>query len=179
MTGLEFRILYFLQELRTPWLDSVMLFVTSLSNSGKIWIALAVVFLLFKRSRRIGIAMLISVRLGYLVGNIGMKNLIERQRPCWMDPAVQLLIEQPGDFSFPSGHAIVAFGGAVSIWLRNHRWGNAALALAMLTAFSRLYLFVHFPTDVLAGSLLGAGIALMVYRVICFFENRYKSGETG
>lgn len=162
--GVEFGILYFLQTLHRPWLDAVMVFVTSLSNHGQIWIVLAVVFLCFRKTRTLGVGMLISMLLGYLLGNVLLKNLIARPRPCWMDPSVRLLVKTPLDFSFPSGHSLIAFEGAVSIRLWNKRWGRAALLLAVLTAFSRLYLFVHFPTDVLAGSLMGAGIALLVYR---------------
>lgn len=164
MGGTEFGILYFLQTLHRPWLDGVMVCVTSLSNHGMIWIVLAFTLFCFKRTRSMGIGMMISIILGYLIGNIFLKELFARPRPCWLDPSVQLLVKNPLDFSFPSGHSMIAFEGAVSIWLRNRKWGAAALFLAVLTAFSRLYLFVHFPTDVLAGSLLGAVIALLVYK---------------
>ena len=92
------------------------------------------------------------------------KNIAARQRPCWLDPSVELLVPVPKDFSFPSGHSLVSFEGAVCIFLFNRKWGIPALMLAVLTAFSRLYLFVHFPTDVLAGIVMGTVIAWSVVR---------------
>ena len=93
-----------------------------------------------------------------------LKNIAARQRPCWLDPSVELLVAVPKDFSFPSGHSLVSFEGAVCIFLFNRKWGIPALMLAVLTAFSRLYLFVHFPTDVLAGIVMGTVIAWSVVR---------------
>ena len=106
--------------------------------------------------------MLVSIVIGAVIGNLILKNLIARDRPCWIDSQVVLLIENPKDYSFPSGHTLVSFEGAVSILLKNKRWGIAALVLACLIACSRLYLFVHFPTDVLFGAALGTVIAVLV-----------------
>ena len=108
--------------------------------------------------------MLISIAAGFLLGNVMLKNIAARQRPCWLDPSVELLVPVPKDFSFPSGHSLVSFEGAVCIFLFNRKWGIPALMLAVLTAFSRLYLFVHFPTDVLAGIVMGTVIAWSVVR---------------
>lgn len=170
----EFGILYYLQTLHTPWLDPFMVFISSICDHGEIWIAIAAVLLCFKRTRIIGIAMVLSMLTGYLLGNMWMKNFFGRQRPCWIDPSVQLLVRNPADFSFPSGHSLISFEGAVSIWLRNKKWGAAALVPAVLIAFSRLYLFVHFPSDVLVGSFMGTGIALVVYRVMQKLEGRMR-----
>ena len=109
-----------------------------------------------------GLSVLVSIVIGAVIGNLILKNLIARERPCWIDSQVVLLIENPKDFSFPSGHTMVSFEGAVSILMKNRRWGIAALALACLIAFSRLYLFVHFPTDILFGAALGTAIAAFV-----------------
>ena len=111
-----------------------------------------------------GGCMLISIGIGFLLGNVALKNMVARQRPCWLDPSVGLLVQVPRDFSFPSGHSMVGFEGAVSIFMFNRKWGIPALMLAVLIAFSRLYLFVHFPTDVLAGAVLGTVIAWCVAR---------------
>ena len=108
--------------------------------------------------------MLISIAAGFLLGNVMLKNIAARQRPCWLDPSVELLVPVPKDFSFPSGHSLVSFEGAVCIFLFNRKWGIPALMLAVLIAFSRLYLFVHFPTDVLAGIIMGTVIAWSVVR---------------
>ena len=138
-----------------PWLDAVMILITSLGNGGFVWVALGVLLLCFKKTRRMGMAMAISLVLGLLVGNVCIKNLVARSRPCWIRPEVEMLISVPKDFSFPSGHTMASFEGAMSIWYSHKKWGVAALILAGLIACSRMYLFVHFPTDILVGLLLG------------------------
>lgn len=162
----EFQILYFLQELHIPWLDSAMVFFSSLANHGEIWLVIGLAFLCFARTRKIGIAMLISITLSFIAGNLILKNLIVRPRPCWIDNSIELLILNPGDYSFPSGHTLVGFTSSVSIFLQQRKWGAAAFILASIIAFSRLYLFVHFPTDILGGIVLGTVVSFLVYRVM-------------
>ena len=164
MDVIEFQILYTLQELRTPLVDGLMVFITSLGDHGWFWILMGVLLFSFPRTRILGGCMLISIAAGFLLGNVMLKNIAARQRPCWLDPSVELLVPVPKDFSFPSGHSLVSFEGAVCIFLFNRKWGIPALMLAVLTAFSRLYLFVHFPTDVLAGIAMGTVIAWSVVR---------------
>lgn len=163
----EFQFLYWLQAHRSGWLDWWMQKVTSLGNGGIFWILLGIFLLFLVRTRRIGISMLVSMAIGLVIGNLILKNVIARERPCWIDSQVLLLIDSPKDYSFPSGHTMVSFEGAVSILMKNRRWGIAALILACLIGFSRLYLFVHFPTDVLCGAVLGTGIAVIVGTWIC------------
>ena len=160
---IEFKILYFLQSLHAPWLDIFMQSVTYLGDRGFIWILLGIVFLCYKKTRKMGICLLLSLGVGFLLGNMVLKNMIARQRPCWIDEQILLLISNPRDFSFPSGHSLAAFEGSVSIWLYRRKWGIWFLILATLIAFSRLYLFVHFPTDVLAGIIIGTIIAVLVH----------------
>lgn len=158
----EFDVLYWLQRQRTDWLDWLMPRITALGNTGIFWILLGILLACMMKTRKIGISMLASIAIGALLGNVLLKNLIARERPCWIDSQILLLIENPKDFSFPSGHTMVSFEGAVSIFMKNRRWGIAALFLAILIACSRLYLFVHFPTDVLCGAVLGTVIAVLV-----------------
>ena len=152
---MEFEILYFLQGLHQPLLDRLMVGITSLGNGGWFWIALTVLFLCLPKYRRCGITMAVALVLNFLICNVAVKNLVARESPCWIDPSVELLIPGPKGFSFPSGHSSVSFAAAVAIFLSHKREGIAALVLAALIAFSRLYLFVHFPTDVLGGILTG------------------------
>lgn len=166
MIEAEFGILYFLQSLHTPWLDAVMKNITHLGDSGIFWILTGLVLFCFKKTRRMGFCVLLSLAGGLLIGNIFLKNLVARDRPCWIDPTIQLLVASPKDFSFPSGHTMASFEAAVSIFLYNRRWGAAALVLAALIAFSRLYLFVHFPSDVLTGLVLGTVIAVAVHKIV-------------
>lgn len=162
----EFELLYFFQSLHKPWLDPVMTGASRLADHGMIWILTAVVLLCFQRTRRIGIAVSAALILSFLTGNLFLKNVVMRSRPCWIDPDIPLLISSPKDFSFPSGHTMASFAAAVSIYLQDKRWGLAAVCLAALIACSRLYLFVHFPTDVLFGLVWGAGLAILVNRVM-------------
>lgn len=161
---LEFSVLYALQALHTPWLDRIMQLITSLGNVGGIWVVSGIILLLFRKTRRMGIAVLLSLLIGFLVGNLFLKPVVARARPCWLNPDVPLLIAVPRDYSFPSGHSMSAFAASLSIYYGNTCWGRAALVLAFLIACSRLYLFVHFPSDVICGILLGIIFAWMVHR---------------
>ena len=163
---LEFSILYFIQGLHTPFLDRFMTAVTSLGDKGWFFIVLGIILFCFKRTRKMGAAVLLSLAAGGLIGNVVLKNLVMRDRPCWIDESVRLLIQNPKDFSFPSGHTLASFETAVSIFLYNRKWGVPVIVLASVIALSRLYLFVHFPTDVLSGMALGIFIGWYVHRTI-------------
>lgn len=159
---MELSFLYELQQLHSPILDSVMVFITSLGDKGMIWIVIALLLCIWRKTRRCGISMLVAMLMGLIIGNGLLKNLVARPRPCWIDPSVPLLIANPADYSFPSGHTMSSFEAAVTIWLYNRRWGAVALVLASLIAFSRMYLFVHYPSDVIAGAIIGVIIAVIV-----------------
>ena len=107
--------------------------------------------------------MAISLVIGLLTGNLLLKNLIARDRPCWIDPSVELLIKNPHDYSFPSGHTLHSFIGGVSLWKTNRIMGYVAMPLAVLISLTRLYLYVHYPTDILAGAVLGTVIVFAVF----------------
>ena len=160
----ELELLHLIQNIHMPFLDEFMVFVSALGNHGMVWIAIAVVFLFGKKTRRCGLLMLISMLICLALGNGFLKNAIGRARPCWVDDTVQMLIAVPQDYSFPSGHTMHGFTAAVMIWLHNKKVGAAALVLAGVIAFSRLYLFVHYPTDVLAGFCIGTAVAMLVYK---------------
>ena len=118
---LEFSILYFIQGLHTPFLDRFMTAVTSLGDKGWFFIVLGIILFCFKRTRKMGAAVLLSLAAGGLIGNVVLKNLVMRDRPCWIDESVRLLIQNPKDFSFPSGHTLASFETAVSIFLYNRK----------------------------------------------------------
>ena len=106
-----------------------------------------------------GFCVLLSLAGGLLIGNIFLKNLVARDRPCWIDPTIQLLVASPKDFSFPSGHTCASFASAFAIYKCKEvfpkKWRTAAMVLATLIALSRLYVGVHYPTDVLGGLIVG------------------------
>lgn len=163
---MELTILHAIQQLHTDWLDMVMIFFTTLGNGGILWLITGIGMLFFKKTRRCGIFVLLSMAICYVVGNIGLKNLIARSRPFTADPSVILKIAEPGEFSFPSGHTLHSFTAATAIFLCYRKAGIAAFVTAGLIAFSRLYLFVHYPTDILGGMVLGICVAVFVVKAI-------------
>ena len=117
-------------------------------------ITAGIALLFFKKYRRCGIALLLALCCGALVGNVCLKPLVGRARPCWLED-VPLLIAMPRDYSFPSGHTLSSVIGAYVLCATDRKFMWIAAPLAALIAFSRLYLFVHFPTDVLTAVVLG------------------------
>ncbi len=153
--GFEFDVLHMIQCLRNETLDAVMTFISFIGNNGAIWIVIGLVMTAFGKYRKCGISILIALIFCLVAGNGILKNLIARERPCWIDESVKLIIAVPRDFSFPSGHTFSSFAGASCILYFHKKEGVFALILAILIAFSRLYLFVHFPSDILGGIALG------------------------
>lgn len=166
MNEWELPILFWIREnLTCPFLDAVMPVISSLARHGELWIGLAVVLLCFPKTRRVGLTVGLALIIGYLTGNLLLKNVVARTRPYDL-AGVDIIVNRLSDFSFPSGHTLCSFEAATAVWLYHRKWGVAALSLATVIAFSRLYLFVHYPTDVLAGAVMGVGIALLSYWLV-------------
>lgn len=175
LNEMELPILWWIRDnLTNPFLDTVMPYISSLARHGEFWILVAVVLLCFKKTRKAGLAMGIAMALGFLVGNIGLKNIIARTRPYDM-VEVEVLVKHLSDFSFPSGHTLVSFNAAIALHHYHRKWGVAALALATVIALSRLYLFVHYPTDVVAGLLLAVLLAFVSCRLVDWLWSRKKA----
>lgn len=153
-------------NLRCAFMDTVMPLVSALGNSGMIWIIWSILLLLFPKSRKTGMAMAAGLFLEVLCCNVVLKPLIARARPCDVNTAVQLLISRPADYSFPSGHTGSSFAAASVLYFERHRCRFAAGILAVLIAFSRLYLYVHYPTDVLAGAVIGCMAGYAAYLIL-------------
>ena len=146
-----------------PFLDFLMPKITAFGNGGAIWLLAAGCLLCTKKYRRQGVLLLGGLAVGVLVGNVALKNLIARPRPCWVE-SVPLLIASPTDYSFPSGHTLSSAIGATILTKTDRRFGYAAIPLAALIAFSRLYLYVHFPSDILGAVALGVAIGELTFR---------------
>lgn len=164
----ELAILEWLQSIHGTFLDQVMIFITTTGNYGAVWIILGCVMICFEGWRRCGVATVVSTIAAYYLVELVLKAIFCRERP-FMVEEFQLLIPPPSSWSFPSGHSAAALAGATAILIHKHRWGVAAIVYALLIAISRLYLTVHWPTDVLAGSLLGIGVAFFTV----WFMSRY------
>jgi undecaprenyl-diphosphatase len=161
--NLDWTILHWIQDtLVCPALDFLMPKITLLGNGDAVWLLAAAALLITKKYRRYGVLLLVALALGVLTGNLTLKPLIARPRPCWVDESVRLLIPNPTDYSFPSGHTLSSIIGATVLTKANAKFGLAAIPLAALIAFSRLYLYVHYPTDILGAAVLGVAIGLLV-----------------
>lgn len=158
------------------FLDFLMPKITMLGNAGAVWIVSSIAMIISKKYRRYGITMIAALALGVLTGNIFLKNFVARPRPCWLED-VSLLISNPTDYSFPSGHTLASVIGAFILTYANRKFGFAAIPLAFMIAFSRLYLYVHFPSDIAASIILGSVISLAAIPVSkkCF---KFSSGLT-
>ena len=146
--------------LQSDFLDTVMPIITLFGEGGIFWIAWAVILLIIPKTRKIGLSMIIALLLGLLVCNLTLKPLVARVRPYDLQEQdfgvyINLLINRQSDFSFPSGHTIASFEAAVVLLKYSKKMGIPALILAILVSFSRLYLYVHYPTDVLVSVVLG------------------------
>ena len=170
----EFTILNYIQTLRFGALDACMLLLSQLADKGLLWLALAAVLVAVRRTRRAGVALLVALMLGHVLGNGALKHIFARVRPCNVNPAVNLLLARPHSYSLPSGHACLAFCTIATLYLAHLRallW--PALVVGLLVCFSRMYLYVHFPTDVLAGAVTGCLCAYLGWRLLAkFWRNK-------
>lgn len=186
VTSVDFLILNFIQNtLRCDFLDFVMKYLSFIGELSGIWILAAIIMLCFRKTRAIGVMVLCALLIGGLVGELGLKHLVCRSRPFTVNTDVILSITPPSGYSFPSGHSCSSFAAITIMLARNKKIGIPALVLGTLIAFSRLYNYVHFPSDVLCGILLGiisAIIVLIIFKKTGFDKKlsgdlKYKSTE--
>ncbi len=151
----ELDFLDFLQRLHSPVLDEVMCFITKLGNAGMVWIACCAVLFAYPRTRKCSLAVGLALIFDAILCNGLLKPMFCRVRPCDVN-AVALLIPRPSDFSFPSGHTAASFAVVSALFFfGEQKLCLSSLVLASLIAFSRMYLYVHYPTDILGGILVG------------------------
>lgn len=174
-------ILLFIQEhLRIEGMNWFWESITTLGNGGWFWIFVAVILLLIPKTRKTGIAALLALLIGALCTNVFLKNIVARTRPYDAVSAIIPLIQRPTDFSFPSGHTTASFACAfVCYHMLPKKYGIPALCLAALIAFSRLYLGVHYPTDVLAGFLIALVSSMIAIRLTGYPMDRKKQRRSG
>ncbi len=171
---MEIGILDFIHSsLSNPVLDAVFVFFTTIVEHGELWLGIGGVMLITRKYRRAGVCVLIAVVMTFVSSELLLKNIVCRPRPFLENPNINLIISPPSGFSFPSSHSAVSFAAATVIFYFDKKLiGISCVIFACLTAFSRLYLYVHYPTDVLVGIILGIifGAAVIIgYR---FFIHR-------
>ncbi len=162
-------------------LTPVMKFITFFGEWGAFWLGLCIVLICFRRTRKLGVLALVSLFIGFVICNVCLKPLVERPRPWTLFDEVTRLTPDPGDWSFPSGHTTSSFATATAILLNSgicgfrRRYGIAAVTLAALVGLSRLYLGMHFPSDVLGGIIVGISSAYVVYCINRCHERRLSN----
>ena len=154
---MDLSVLLWIQDhLRTDFLNGFWKAITFLGNGGWFWIVLGIALVLFRKTRPVGITVLAALAIGALITNVCLKNWVARVRPYDYSVLIHALVGPEKDFSFPSGHTCSSFAAAFVCWkMLPRQYGAAAMILAALITFSRLYVGVHYPTDVLGGLMIG------------------------
>lgn len=166
--NLDVNILYYIQDhLRTPLLNDIVPRFTSLGNSGLIWIIIVLGMLFFGKTKRTGQCGVISMLLCFITVNLCIKNVVARTRPYETYELVRCIIPPERDYSFPSGHTAIAWAAMVPVCF-NLGWkvGVPAIIAALLMSLSRLYVCVHYPTDVICGAIIGTICAIISCKII-------------
>jgi membrane-associated phospholipid phosphatase len=176
---MDVQLLLWIQEnIRTPFLNVFFVAVTTLGNAGMIWIAVSAMLLIPRKTRNVGIMCFIALGLSFVVNNLILKNTVARVRPFNACSSLIPLVPKPTDFSFPSGHSGASFACATVLYKKlQHRYGIPAVILAAMIALSRLYVGVHYPTDVLAGILIGIAAGAAAVKIYSAAEEKRKKKE--
>ena len=176
LLNLDGGFLLFLQEsVRNPVLNSIMIFITSLGNGGMIWIGATILLMIPKKTRKVGLMSAVALLGSLIINNNIIKNLVQRPRPFVSFTDIQILIPTPSEYSFPSGHTSSSFAAA-AVFYRHlpKKLGVPSVVLAGLIGFSRLYVGVHYPTDVIAGVIMGILLSYMAEFLVDLLWKKLK-----
>ena len=178
---IDMSILLWIQEhLRADALTPFWKVITFLGNGGWFWLVLAAGLLVYKKTRPTGIAALLSITVGFLLTNVLLKNIVARPRPFDAYTEIIPLITKPTDFSFPSGHTCASFACALILFrMLPKKFGIPAVILAGMVTFSRLYLGVHYPGDVLGGFLVAVFASTLVYHLMSAYQKKMQEQSEG
>ncbi|MBQ7464434.1 MAG: phosphatase PAP2 family protein [Lachnospiraceae bacterium] len=182
---MEAQILLFIQNnMRTTLLDPLMMAITGLGNAGIFWIILTAVLLIFKKTRRVGLCCAAALAIDVLIVNAIVKPIVARVRPYDVIEGLICMVGPQKDPSFPSGHTASSFAAAFALFLKiPKKFGIPALLMAALIGFSRLYVGVHYPTDVLFGMIFGILIAILAVfimdRIFALIDRKRAAKKEG
>lgn len=154
------------RSIRNRYLDKVMPIITSLGNLGIVWIMIAGVLMINEQHRLIGGVVILTLIISTLIGEGIIKHIVRRARPCSYKESMHLLIDKPLSYSFPSGHTLSSFAVAEVLSAYFEQFRIIFLAIAFLIALSRIYLYVHYPTDVIAGIIIGIVCSKIVFIIL-------------
>lgn len=188
--NLDYLILdFFSSTLKNDFFDFLMPIITHLGSGGILWIVLTIIMLLFKQTRKIGFCMALSLVFSLILCNLTIKPIVARQRPFEINKDAVLIIKKPTDFSFPSGHSSASFAAATAFLMgnivkigdkkhiANKKYVVIVFVIAFLIAISRLYLYVHFPSDVFFGIILGIICGYTASKIINKIYNKKTKSE--
>ena len=175
---LDGNILLWIQEhIRKEFFDPIVIFISSLGNAGWFWLVLLAVLLCSPRYRKAGMTGMVAVLIGFLITNVWIKNMAARIRPYEVVEGLKFIGTKPHDFSFPSGHSTCSIAASAALFATlPKKAGIPLLVLAILICLSRLYVGVHYPTDVLAGVLIGLFAAMASFYLM---NRRNKNTKKG
>ena len=173
LQALDGGILLWLQSVRQPLLDGILTLYTQLGNAGVAWIVLSVVLLFFRRTRKGGALALCAMLFGLIGTNLVLKNLFQRMRPYEVVEGLTHLVHITDPNSFPSGHTCASLAAACALYhTLPRKWGVACIVLAVLISLSRLYVGVHYPSDVLGGAVVGIFAGWTCWKLQEILRNR-------
>lgn len=159
---LDERILYYIQrKLKCRTLDFIFPKISAVGNGGFIWIFISAILMFNKDYRKVGLLVLLGLSVGFILCNLCLKPLAARPRPCWNNESIKLLIPVPHDYSFPSGHTISSVTASIILSV-SIKFGCIAIPIAVLISFSRLYLYVHYPSDIATSVISGILISSLI-----------------
>lgn len=169
ITKIDISILNLIQNLKSPLMDKIMTTITAFGNMGIFWILLIIIFLTTKEYKKMAKFMIVCMLVNIIIVNLIIKPAVGRQRPFEIVEGIKLLVLKPQDPSFPSGHSAISFCMLTTIlfFSKSKTINIMASLLAILIAFSRLYLYVHFPSDVFCGIIFGILSSLITLK-FCF-----------
>lgn len=171
-------LLWIQDNVRADFASPIVKVITHLGDKGIFWIIVALALLAFRKTRRLGVLCAVSMVIGLVITNVILKNWVARIRPYELIQNLELIVGKETDFSFPSGHTTNSLACAWVLFRRApKKWGVAALVLAILISLSRLYVGVHYPTDVLAGAVIGIGSACLSLWLVPKAEKKFPAIE--